>query len=358
MHELRCTHSPCAASGKLSRTRPRAKIISRTPFRISFFGGGTDYPTWFSKFGGAVLSTSFDKYCYITCRYLPPFFDHKFRIAYSHLEHVSNISDIKHPAVRAVLHELDDGQGLEIHCDADLPARSGLGSSSAFIVGLLHALHGLRGRRVSQRWLAEEAIRFEQRVLAEHVGSQDQVAAAIGGLNIIHFRQDGDFRVEPLILHPGRKDELERHLMLFFTGFSRIASQIAKSKIENLEKNADEMREIRALVDHGAGLLASSDDIREFGALLHATWMRKRTLAPSISTSAIDAIYESARQEGAIGGKLLGAGGGGFMLLFVPPEKQAAVKARLQHLIHVPFRFENEGSQIVYYRDSFTERQP
>jgi D-glycero-alpha-D-manno-heptose-7-phosphate kinase len=329
-------------------------IISRTPFRISFFGGGTDYPAWFTKHGGAVLSTSFDKYSYITCRHLPPFFDHKYRIAYSQLEHVNAIADIRHPAVRAVLNELDDGQGLEIHCDADLPARSGLGSSSAFLVGLLHALHGLRGRRVSQRWLAQEAIRFEQQVLAEHVGSQDQIAAACGGFNIIHFRKDGGFCIEPVVLPDGRREELERHLMLFFTGFSRIASQVAKSQIENLDRNTQEVHRIRAMVDQGADLLASNHDISEFGALLHSAWMHKRGLSDRISTAEVDTIYDTARLSGAIGGKLLGAGGGGFMLLFVPPERQADVRSALKQLIHVPFRFENEGSQIAYYRESFS----
>ena len=187
-------------------------IISRTPFRISFFGGGTDYPLWFRQYGGAVLSTSFDKYCYITCRELPPFFEHKYRIAYSKVENVSEIRDIEHPAVRAILKEIAFSKGLEIHCDADLPARSGLGSSSSFVVGMLHSLVALKGSRVTKEWLAQEAIRIEQEVLKEHVGSQDQVAAAFGGFNLIRFQKNGQMNIEPVILSQDRKNEFNDHL--------------------------------------------------------------------------------------------------------------------------------------------------
>lgn len=325
-------------------------IISRTPFRISFFGGGTDYPGWFQQHGGAVLSTSFDKYCYITCRELPPFFDHKYRIAYSRVENTKEIEHIEHPAVRAVLREMGFDQGLEIHCDADLPARSGVGSSSSFVVGMLHALHALKGRRVTKEWLAKEAIRIEQEVLRENVGSQDQAAAAFGGINIIRFQKDGGVTVEPVICPAKRKEELNQHLMLFFTGFSRIASEIAKSKVANLDKKSEELCRMRGMVDEALDLLSSGADIRAFGELLHATWAFKRSLSDQVSNEQIDNIYAAARKAGAIGGKLLGAGGGGFMLLFVESEKQAAVRQALHQLIHVPFQFEMTGSQVIYYQ--------
>jgi D-glycero-alpha-D-manno-heptose-7-phosphate kinase len=325
-------------------------IISRTPFRISFFGGGTDYPQWYRQHGGAVLSTTFDKFSYITCRVLPPFFDHKYRITYSKLEHVKELADIGHPAVRAVIGELGLSQGLEMHCDADLPARSGLGSSSSFVVGLLHTLQALEGKRVSKDWLAKEAIRIEQIVLAENVGSQDQVAAAHGGFNIIQFREDGDIQLSSVPLAPDRKADLNDHLMLFFTGFSRIASEIAKSKIENFDRKATEMQQIRSMVDQAMEILCSEGDLRNFGELLHAAWQAKRSLSDQVSTQQIDDLYERARNAGAIGGKLLGAGGGGFMLLFVEPRLHSRVRSALAELIHVPFRFESAGSQVIYYQ--------
>lgn len=325
-------------------------IISRTPFRISFFGGGTDYPGWFQKNGGAVLSTSFDKYCYITCRELPPFFDHKYRIAYSRVENAKAIENIEHPAVRAILGEIGFEQGLEIHCDADLPARSGVGSSSSFVVGMLHALHALKEKRVTKEWLAKEAIRIEQEVLREHVGSQDQAAAAFGGFNIIRFQKDGGVTVEPVIFPAKRKEELNQHLMLFFTGFSRIASEVAKSKVANLDNRSEELHRMRRMVDEALDVLSSGMDILAFGELLHAGWTLKKTLSEQVSNGPIDEIYASARKAGAIGGKLLGAGGGGFMLLFVEPEKQASVRQALHHLIHVPFQFEMTGSQVIYYQ--------
>ncbi len=325
-------------------------IISRTPFRISFFGGGTDYPPWFRKNGGAVLSTSFDKYTYITCRVLPPFFDHKYRIAYSKVENAREVGDIEHPAVRAVLNEMALERGLEVHCDADLPARSGLGSSSSFVVGMLHSLSALQGRRVTKEWLAHEAIRIEQDVLCENVGSQDQVAAAYGGFNVIHFQPDGTVRVDPLVLPASRKEELNDHLMLFFTGFSRISSEVAKAQVANLDKKTAELHRMREMVDEGVGLLCSDGDIRQFGELLHAGWMYKRSMSDQVSNASIDALYDTARNAGAIGGKILGAGGGGFMLLFVAPERQAAVRAALPNLIHVPIKFETSGSQLIYYQ--------
>ncbi len=325
-------------------------IISRTPFRISFFGGGTDYPDWFKTNGGAVLSTTFDKYCYITCRELPPFFEHKYRIAYSRVENAKNIDDIEHPAVRAVLGELGIEGGLEIHVDADLPARSGLGSSSSFTVGLLNALTAMQGRRVSQEWLAREAIRIEQEVICENVGSQDQTAAAYGGFNVIHFLRDGGLTIEPVIIPLERRRQLNEHLMLFFTGFSRIASEIAKSKVANLAAKSQDLRKMRQMVDDAMDILTTDKDIRYFGELMHASWMCKRSLSEKVSNSEIDGIYDTARQHGAVGGKLLGAGGGGFMLLFVEREKQSAVRNALRHLVYAPFQFEAGGSQIIYYQ--------
>ena len=324
-------------------------IISKTPFRISFFGGGTDYPYWYLKHGGAVLSTTFDKYCYITCRELPPFFDHKYRIAYSIVENAKDICDIKHPAVRAVLQEMALDKGLEIHVDADLPARSGLGSSSSFIVGLLNSLYALKGRRLSQDFLAREAIRIEQDVIHESVGSQDQIAVASGGFNVIYFQQNGRFKVEPVIFAEDRKQMLNDHLMLFFTGFSRIASEIAKDKIANIDKKADELQRMRCMVDEALDILYNDRDICLFGGLLHTAWTYKKSLSDKVSNRQIDSIYETARKAGAVGGKLLGAGGGGFMLLFVEPDKQSQVREALKEFIHVPFQFETSGSQIIYY---------
>ncbi len=325
-------------------------IISRTPFRISFFGGGTDYPHWFKQNGAAVLSTSFDKYCYITCRELPPFFEHKYRITYSKIENAKSIAEIEHPAVRAVLSEMDFDHGLEIHCDADLPARSGLGSSSSFVVGMLHSLSAFQGKRVSKEWLAHEAIRIEQEVLQETVGSQDQVAVSYGGFNIIHFEKDGGVRVEPLVVSAQRKKELNDHLMLFFTGFSRISSEIAQASVVNIDKKSDELHRMRGMVDDAVDILCHGKDIRSFGELLHFGWMHKRSLSDLVSNSNIDSLYDTARKAGAVGGKLLGAGGGGFMLLFVSPEKQADVRGVLKDLIFVPFEFEAAGSQVVYYQ--------
>ena len=327
-------------------------IISRTPFRISFFGGGTDYPSWFQENGGAVLATTINHYCYISCRYLPPFFEHKYRIAYSKHEQVKRIDEIEHPAVRAVLSYLDcHEKGLEIHYDADLPARSGLGSSSSFTVGLLHSLKALKGEYITGEELAKEAIHIEQKVIKETVGSQDQTLAACGGFNRVDFLPDGSLQLSPIVTKPERVKELQDHLMLFFTGFSRFASEIAKSKISNFEKKRQELFAMRQMVDEGIAILRNEEkDIAEFGQLLDQAWRYKRGLSNKVSTAAIDDIYESALQAGAIGGKLLGAGGGGFMLLFVRPELQAKVKEQLKSLLYIPFKFEGEGSRIVLYQ--------
>jgi D-glycero-alpha-D-manno-heptose-7-phosphate kinase len=326
-------------------------IITRTPFRISFFGGGTDYPGWFREHGGAVLATTIDKYCYITCRSLPPFFEHKHRIVYSNIENVKHIEEIQHPAVRAVLNWSKVSDGIEIHHDGDLPARSGLGSSSSFTVGLLNALQGLSGRMAHKDGLAQDAIHVEQNIIGENVGSQDQVSAAYGGFNRIEFHRNDTFDVSPVILPGYRREELRDHLMLCFTGVSRIASEVAKSKIDNLKSREKELKLMRAMVDEGLSILQNpNESIDSFGKLLDTSWQYKRSLSDRVSTPEIDTIYQAAVEAGAIGGKILGAGGGGFLLLFAKPERHAAIRECLKSLVHVPFNFENSGSRVVLYQ--------
>lgn len=326
-------------------------IITRTPFRISFFGGGTDYPGWFREHGGAVLATTINKYCYITCRRLPPFFEHKHRIVYSHIENVKHNDEIQHPAVRAVLNWAKVADGMEIHHDGDLPARSGLGSSSSFTVGLLHALQGLNGQMAYKDGLARDAIHVEQNIIGENVGSQDQVSAAFGGFNRIEFHRNDSFDVSPVILPRHRREELRDHLMLCFTGFSRIASEVAKYKIDNLKSREKELKLMRAMVDEALSILQNANEsIDSFGKLLDASWQHKRSLSDRVSTPEIDSIYQAAIDAGAIGGKILGAGGGGFLLIFAKPERHAAIRDRLNKLIHVPFDFEDSGSRVVLYQ--------
>jgi D-glycero-alpha-D-manno-heptose-7-phosphate kinase len=324
-------------------------IISKTPFRISFFGGGTDYPVWYRENEGAVLSTTIDKYCYITLRYLPPFFPYKHRIVYSKLETVNNIDEIMHPSVKAVLNFLNIDKGMEIHYDADLPARAGLGTSSSFIVGLLNSIYALKGSRVPKLQLAKEAIYIERDVLKENVGSQDQIAAAYGGFNKIIFKGNDEFEIQPIATSKDRIKDLKSHLMLFFTGFSRTASEIAKTQIDNTPKKQKELTIMHQMVDRAINILCSNEDICNFGKLLDETWKLKKSLSNKISNSAIDNIYQIAQRKGAIGGKILGAGGGGFMLLFVPPEKQEKIREELKGLLEVPFDFESGGNQIIYY---------
>ncbi len=326
-------------------------IISRTPFRISLFGGGTDYPTWFREHGGAVLGLAIDKYCYISVRRLPPFFEHRSRIVYSRVELVKAVSEIQHPSVRAILSDMDVKDGIEIHHDADLPARSGLGSSSAFTVGLLNALYALNDKMISKPDLAREAIRIEQDVLKEQVGSQDQIWAAYGGLNRFDFMPDGTFAVAPVILSPARRKELNRSLMLFFTGFSRFATDFAQDQVKNIGNRKSQLMAMRKMVDTGIEILLNEKTpLSELGALLHESWQLKRELADTVSNQQIDEIYEAARAAGAIGGKLLGAGGGGFMAFFAEPEVQPAVCERLKSLIHVSVGIDNDGSKIVLYQ--------
>lgn len=326
-------------------------IVSMTPYRISFFGGGTDYPLWYRENGGLVLSTSINKYCYITCRYLPPFFEHKHRLVYSQIESVTNISEIKHPAIKAVLKWMNWEQGLEIHHDGDLPARSGLGSSSSFTVGLLNALTALRGGQLSKKELAEKAIFIEQEIIKEAVGSQDQVASAYGGFNKIEFQRDGSINVQPVILSSDKKKHLESHFMLFFTGLSRYAAETAKAKIKNIGNRKKELTKIGQTVEEALNLIYSSGSFADkLGQLMHEAWQYKRSLADQVSNKTIDEIYDAAREAGAYGGKLLGAGNGGFMVFLVRPDLQNRVRERLKHLTYVPFEFESFGSKIALYQ--------
>ncbi len=331
-------------------------IISRTPYRLSFFGGGTDYPEWYRQNEGAVLSTTIDKYCYVSCRYLPPFFDIKHRIVWSHIETVSSIAEILHPAVREGLRFLgfDDDQGVEIQHQGDLPARSGIGSSSSFSVGLLKALIGLKGGMLSKMELARQAMFLEQEILKETVGSQDQVAASHGGLNCIQFLKDGQIEVEPITVSSARVTELERSLILLYTGTSRLGSEIAKNSTKNFSIRSAELKEMYAMVDKGIQILSGRESLEEFGKLLHNGWMFKRSLSDDISNITIDEIYKKALHSGAIGGKLSGAGGSGFMLFFVPIPKQTAFLAAMKPYICVPFTFTQSGSTIIYYDESYT----
>jgi D-glycero-alpha-D-manno-heptose-7-phosphate kinase len=328
-------------------------IITRTPFRISFFGGGTDYPAWYSQHGGAVLSTSIDKYCYISCRYLPPFFEHKHRIVYSKIENVLNNHEIEHPAVKAIFDWAKVTRGLEIHHDGDLPARSGLGSSSSFTVGLIHALCALNGEQISKRVLADSALHVEQNLIGEHVGSQDQISAAFGGFNRINFSTSGHWDVEPMILSLERQNQLKQHLMLFFTGTTRLANEIAKSQIDNFSKHESSLNKIQLMVDNAIKILINNNaSIEEFGSLLDESWQLKRTLSNLVSNGSIDQIYALAKKNGAIGGKILGAGGGGFMLIFAPPNRQEKIRFVLKNLIEVAFDFDRDGSKVVLYQPS------
>jgi D-glycero-alpha-D-manno-heptose-7-phosphate kinase len=323
-------------------------IICRTPYRVSFFGGGTDYPAWYREHGGGVLATTINKYCYLTCRYLPPFFEHRTRLVYRRIEMCNSVEEIRHPAVRAALQYLREDRGIELHHDGDLPARSGMGSSSAFVVGLLHALHTLRNEPVTKERLTDEAIHLEQEVIGETVGSQDQVLAAHGGFNHVRFLPSGAIRVAALPLPAGRLRELQAHLMLFYTGIQRTASDVARTYATDLAARARQLRAMQDFLAEAVALLRAGKDIEAFGDLLHEAWQVKRSFSGKVSSPAVDGMYDKARAAGAIGGKLTGAGGGGFLLLFVPPDRQPVVRAALEPLLWVPFRFEPGGSQILF----------
>ena len=325
-------------------------IMTRTPFRISFFGGGTDYPVWYKENGGAVLSTTINKYCYISCRYLPPFFDHKYQIRYSRRELTNSIFEIKHPSARECLKFLNVSKGIEMIHTSDIPAQSGIGSSSAFTVGFLNALYALLGKIVTKRQLSRDTINVEQNLIKENVGSQDQVAAAFGGFNKIEFGGEKEFYVYPMTIGEKKMDLLQDYLMLFFTGFSRNASNVAGEQIRKTPQKKKELQTMKEMVEEAIKLLnRESNDIQDFGKLLHESWKIKRTLTDSISTREIDEIYETALRAGALGGKLLGAGGGGFILFFARPYDQPLIRERLKDLLCVPFRFDNLGSQVIFY---------
>lgn len=322
-------------------------IITKTPFRMSFFGGGTDFPGFYEKHGGAVISTSFDKYCYLTVRHLPRFFEYSSQIVYARTESVKSVDEIEHPAVREAMKYLNMHE-LRITYDADLPARSGLGTSSSFAVGLLNAFYALKGKYADKRKLADDAIYLERVLCRESGGIQDQIAASFGGLNRINFGSEG-YDVEPVIISPERKNLLNDHLMLFFTGFSRFSSDIQKSTETAIKDKTKELLEMLALVEEAQGILTSKADLSEFGRLLDYTWKLKRGIESKISTDGIDLLYEKAIRAGALGGKLLGAGGGGFLLFYVEKDKREAVLSALEDLLYVPFRFENGGTKVIHY---------
>jgi len=325
-------------------------IITRTPFRISFFGGGADYPAYYREHGGAVLNTTINKYCHIICRRLPPFFGYRFLIRYSKNEVLNEIEQIQHPSVRECLKFAGVQESIEVVHTGDLPAMSGIGSSSAFTVGLLQALYALQGKIVTKRKLAFDAIHVEQDLIGENVGSQDQVAAAFGGFNKTEFGGSEDIFVQPVTVGQEKLRALQEHLLFCFTGLSRIASETAADQIRNIPRNLTQLRAMRGMVDEAIAILnADEGSLHDFGKLLHEAWRLKRELSSQISNSRIDQLYETARRAGALGGKICGAGGGGFMVLFVPKHSRDKVREALKGLLFVPFRFENIGAHILAY---------
>ena len=338
-------------------------IITRTPFRMSFFGGGTDMEEYFKKNNGAVLSTTIDKYCYVNVRHLPPFFDYKTEIAYSKTERVQDINEIEHPAVRNAMKELDMHQ-IRLTYEADLPARSGLGTSSSFAVGMLNAFYALKGKYVSKKRLADEAINLERELCNESGGWQDQIAASFGGFNRINFSNNG-YEVLPIIISPERKEKLNKNLYMFFTGFTRFSSDIQKINNENKngkEKKEETLKKMYELVDEAEKILTDKNrDLDDFGRLLDYSWKLKKQTGKAVSTSNIDALYERGIKAGALGGKLLGAGGGGFLVFYAQPENHERLKQELKDLLYIPFEFENEGTKVLYYSpesyDSIMEEQ-
>lgn len=321
-------------------------VISKTPFRMSFFGGGTDFEDYYVKYGGSVLSATFDKYCFVTVRDFPPFFEHKNQLTYSQIERFDSPDELSHPLVRETLKYLHE-DGIQISYDADLPARTGIGSSSSFAVGLLNSIHTLRGRFRTQKQLAEQAVYIERTLCKEHGGVQDQIATAYGGFNRIDFTADS-FTVTPVNINDTRLSELNSNLLLFFSGRSRISGEIAKEQAGKLSDNTKTLHKMKDLVFEGEKILTSNRNLDEFGELLDCSWKMKTTLASNITTDEINSLYETAKKNGAVGGKLLGAGGGGFMLLYVPEKNKARVCNALDKYMYVPFSFENEGSKILY----------
>ena len=331
-------------------------IITKTPFRMSFFGGGTDIPTFFNEHGGAVISTTFDKYCYVNVRHLPRFFEYSTEISYSKTERVQSVEQIMHPAVRNAMKLLDMHE-LRLTYEADLPARSGLGTSSSFAVGMLNAFYALKGKYADKKKLSDEAIYLERVLCAEAGGWQDQIAAAYGGLNRIDFSNDS-YEVRPIIIAPQRKQELNNNLLMYFTGFTRFSSEIQKANQVTAAQKTAQLKEMLSLVDEAERVLVdSSTDLDEFGRLLNHTWRLKRQTGSKVSTNDIDSLYEKAMQAGALGGKLLGAGGGGFLIFYVQPNYQNSVRWAMRDLMHIPFAFENGGTRVIHYTpESFTPR--
>jgi len=327
-------------------------VITRTPLRVSFFGGGTDLPGWFKTNGGAVLSTTINKFLFISMRRMPPYWEFKNRFVYgSKTETVNSLEEIDHPAIREALRFMNIPYGVDMHYNTDIPARSGMGSSSAFTVGFLRALYAMQGRMVSDRRIAKEAIHIEQNMIKEAVGCQDQIAAAFGGLNHIVFNDDNNFEVNPVTIPRQRLQDLNDHMILVYTGVQRIASRIEEKKIEQMGDHKAELRAIQRYVDDALELLNGNDPIDEFGGLLHETWLQKRKLSEDVTNYNLDEIYENCRKNGAIGGKLLGTGGGGFMLIFVRPEKREEMLRAIPGFIPVSFVFDTTGSQVIYYQE-------
>ncbi len=323
-------------------------IITKTPFRMSFFGGGTDMPEFFNENGGAVLSTTFDKYCYVNVRHLPRFFDYTNELSYSKSERVTNVDEIKHPAIRNAMKYLDMHE-IRLTYEADLPARSGLGTSSSFAVGMLNAFYALKGKYADKKKLADEAIYLERELCSETGGWQDQIAASFGGFNRINFSAEG-YEVFPVIISPERKKKLNDNLLMYFTGFTRFSSEIQKINNITAAEKRTQLKEMLTLVDEAENILIDKNkDLDDFGRLLDKTWKLKRGTGSKITTNDIDNLYEKAISAGALGGKLLGAGGGGFFIFYVQPEKREAVQNVMKGLMHVPFEFENGGTRVIYY---------
>ncbi|WP_022756627.1 kinase [Butyrivibrio fibrisolvens] len=331
-------------------------IITKTPFRMSFFGGGTDLESFFNEYGGAVLSTTFDKYCYVNVRHLPPFFDYSSEFSYSKIERVTGIDEIVHPAIKNAM-KMMDMEDIRLTYEADLPARSGLGTSSSFAVGMLNAFYALRGEYADARKLADEAIYLERVLCNEAGGWQDQIAAAFGGFNRIEFR-DSKYEVYPLIISPEKKKQLNNNLLMFFTGFSRFSSDVQKANALDKKSKVAQLKEMYSLVADAENILTDKNsDLDEFGRLLDYTWKLKRQTGAAVSTDSIDNLYKKGIDAGAIGGKLLGAGGGGFLVFYVQPDKQEAVRKALSDLLYIPFKFEDGGSRVIYYAPETLEKK-
>ena len=323
-------------------------IITKTPFRMSFFGGGTDMESFFMENGGAVLSTTFDKYCYVNVRHLPRFFDYSTELSYAKIERVTDVNDIQHPAIREAMKMLDMHE-IRLTYEADLPARSGLGTSSSFAVGMINAFYALKGKYADKKKLADAAIYLERELCKEAGGWQDQIAASYGGFNRINFNSDG-YEVLPLIINPERKRHLNNNLMMFFTGFTRFSSDVQKANASNKADKVNQLKEMLALVDEAEKVLVDKQsDLDEFGRLLDHTWRIKRKTGNTVSTNSIDELYDKGLKAGALGGKLLGAGGGGFLVFYVEPDKQEKVKKAMEDLLYIPFEFEDGGTRVIHY---------